>query len=143
MKSILVALSLLSANFVFASHSETPSLEISVQKVNNYVMSTGVSGYVPAIIMTAADMKNEEGKAFGDFQIVIYGEAVKQFADPTEGPKLVKMAKEAGAKLVLCEFALKKFGIDKSQLPIGLDYVGNAFKHAINLQKKGYFALGL
>lgn len=143
MKSIFIALSLLTAPLLIANPTVDPVVTQAVAKVNNYVMSTGVPGYVPAIIMTAADMKKEEGKNFGDFQIVIYGEAIKQFADPTEGPKLVAMAKEAGAKLVICEFAMQKYGITKAQFPTGLDYVGNAFKHAIGLQKKGYYSLGL
>lgn len=143
MKNILFALSLLFVTLSLTGQTMDTKPLTKIETRNNYVMSTGVAGYVPAIIMTAVEMKKEEGSSFGDFQIVIYGEAVKQFGQKEEAEKLIEMAKNAGAKLVLCEFAMQKFNMDKSLLPAGLDYVGNAFKHAITLQKQGYYALGL
>lgn len=109
----------------------------------NYVMMTGVEDYVPAIIMTAAEMKQAEGEAYGDFQVLVYGAAVKQFADVTKGSALVKSAQEANATIVLCKFAVDKYGIDEKKLPKGVNFVGNAFMHGVELQKKGYISLGL
>jgi len=123
--------------------ANNPIITNMPNEVNNYIMTTGVANYVPVMIMTAAEMKKEEGQKFGEFQIVIYGAAVKQFADKEEGQKLVNMAKEAGATIVLCEFALKHLGIEKESLPEGLDYVHNAFKYNLNMETKGFIVLSV
>lgn len=112
-------------------------------EVNNYIMTTGVPGYVPVIIMTAAEMKSKEGEKFGKFQVVIYGEAVKQFADKEAGQKLVDMAKASGATIILCDLALKHFGISKESLPEGLEFVENAFTYNLDMLKEGYYVLGV
>lgn len=143
MKTLLFLMSL-----IFSCQLTQPVLAQKVTKTtavtnNNYLMTTGVPGYVPAILMTAAEIKKAEGSSLGAFQVVLYGEAVKQFADPEEGTKLIKMAEEAGAEIILCEFALKKFGIAKDQLPAGLKFVGNAFQHSLNMQKKGFYILSV
>ena len=124
-------------------YANNPEVKISTLKVDNYIMTTGVANYVPVMIMTAAEMRKEEGKQVGEFQIVLYGAAVKQFADKEAGQKLVDMAKEAGAKIVLCDFALKHFGIDSASLPKGLEYVHNAFKYGLNMKVKGYITLSV
>lgn len=140
---------ILVASFMFLGYTvqpvyaNNPEVIISTNKVNNYIMTTGVANYVPVMIMTAAEMKKEEGKQFGEFQIVLYGAAVKQFADKEVGAKLVKMAKEAGAKIILCDFALKHFGIDRESLPEGLEYIHNAFKYNLNMKNKGYNVLSV
>ena len=115
----------------------------SSEKINNYIMTTGVANYVPVMIMTAAEMKKEEGKQFGEFQIVIYGAAVKQFEDKVEGQKLIDMANKAGATIILCDLALKHFGISKESLPEGVKIIHNAFKYNLNMKNKGYTLLSV
>ena len=112
-------------------------------KVNNYIITTGVPGYVPVMIMTSAELMAEEGENFGRFEVVVYGEAVKQFADKEAGQKLVDMAKASGATIVLCDFALKHFGISRESLPEGLEFVENAFTYNLKKQKEGFFVLGV
>lgn len=112
-------------------------------KVNNYIITTGVPGYVPVMIMTSAELMAEEGENFGKFEVVVYGEAVKQFADKEAGQKLVDMAKASGATIVLCDFALTHFGISRESLPEGLEFVKNAFTYNLKKQKEGFFVLGV
>lgn len=112
-------------------------------KINNYIMTTGVSNYIPVMIMTAAEMKKEEGKQFGEFEVVIYGAAVKLFTDKAEGEKVIAMAKEAGVKLILCDLALKHLGISQKELPDGLTYVHNAFKYVLNKKTEGFTVLSV
>ncbi len=123
--------------------ANNPIITNMPNEVNNYIMTTGVANYVPVMILTAAEMKKEEGLKFGEFQIVLYGAAVQQFADKEEGQKLVNMAKEAGATIVLCEFALKHFGIERESLPEGIEYVHNAFKYDLNMKTKGFIVLSV
>jgi intracellular sulfur oxidation DsrE/DsrF family protein len=124
-------------------YANNPIVSTTNIDVNNYIMTTGVPGYVPVIIMTAAEMKSKEGEKFGEFQVVIYGEAVKQFADKDAGQKLVDMAKASGATIILCELALKHFGISRESLPEGLEFVENAFTYNLDMLKEGYFVLGV
>jgi len=124
-------------------YANNPIVSNTNNKTTNYIVTTDVYSYVPVIIMTAAEMKKEEGTQFGKFQIVIYGEAVKQFADKEEGQKLVDMAKASGATIILCDFALIHFKISRKSLPKGLEFIHNAFKYNLNMQKKGYFVLGV
>ncbi|MDD3722993.1 MAG: DsrE family protein [Lutibacter sp.] len=124
-------------------YANNPIVSTTNIEVNNYIMTTGVSGYVPVIIMAAAEMKSKEGEKFGKFEVVIYGEAVKQFADKDAGQKLVDMAKASGATIILCDLALKNFGISKESLPEGLEFVENAFTYNLEMLKKGYYVLGV
>lgn len=124
-------------------YANNPIVSTTNIEVNNYIMATGVPGYVPVIIMTAAEMKSKEGEKFGKFEVVLYGEAVKQFADKDAGQKLVDMAKASGATIILCDFALKHFGISKESLPEGLEFVDNAFTYNLDMLKKGYYVIGV
>lgn len=124
-------------------YANNPIVSTTNIEVNNYIMTTGVSGYVPVIIMVAAEMKSKEGEKFGKFEIVLYGEAVKQFADKDAGQKLVDMAKASGATIILCEFALKHLGISTESLPEGIEFVENAFTYNLEMLKKGYYVLGV
>ena len=126
---------------VYSSNSVVKNT--SIIEVNNYIMTTGVANYIPVMIMTAVEIKKEEGKQFGDFQVVVYGAAVKIFADKAEGQKLVEMAKDAGVTIVLCDFALKHFGIERESLPEGLEYIHNAFKYNFDMKAKGYIVLSV
>lgn len=122
-------------------YANNPVISITNSEKSNYIITTGVSNYVQVIIMTAAEMKKEESEQIGKFQIVLYGAAVKQFADKVEGQKLVDMAKKAGATIILCDFALKHFGITRESLPKGLEFVHNAFNYNLIKKKEGYIVL--
>ncbi|HEY9170317.1 MAG TPA: DsrE family protein [Lutibacter sp.] len=124
-------------------YANNPIESTSNIEVNNYIMTTGVPGYVPVIIMTAAEMKLKEGEKFGKFEVVLYGEAVKQFAEKDGGQKLVDMAKASGATIILCDFALKHFGISRESLPEGLEFIENAFTYNLDMIKAGYHVLGV
>lgn len=124
-------------------HANNPIEKNTIKKVDNYIIATGVSGYVPVMIMTSAELKAEEGESFGKFEVVIYGEAVKQFADKEAGQKLVDMAKASGATIVLCDFALIHFKISRESIPEGVKFVKNAFTYNLKKQKEGYIVLGV
>lgn len=144
MRSLLLVL-LFALSFSTQSIEATNKVEPAVvtSEINNYLMTTGVANYIPVMIMTAAEMKKEEGKQFGEFEVVIYGAAVKLFTDKAEGEKLIAMAKEAGVKIVLCDFALKHLGISQDELPDGLIFVHNAFKYALNKKTEGFTVLSV
>jgi len=124
-------------------HANNPIEKNINNKVNNYIITTGVSGYVPVMIMSSAELMAEEGDNFGKFEVVIYGEAVKQFADKEAGQKLVDMAKASGATIVLCDFALIHFKISRESIPKGVKFVKNAFTYNLKKQKEGYIVLGV
>ena len=140
---ILVILFMVLGQTAQPIYANSPIVSSTNIKVNNYIMTTGVPGYVPVIIMAAAEMKSKEGEKFGKFQVVIYGEAVKQFADKDAGQKLIEMAKASGATIILCDLALQHFGISKESLPKGLEFVQNAFMYNLNMLKENYFVLGV
>ncbi len=124
-------------------YANNPIVSTTNNEVVNYIMTTGVPGYVPVLIMTSAEMMSKEGEKFGRFEVVLYGAAVKQFADKEAGQKLVDMAKTSGATIILCDFALMKYGISRESLPKGLEFIPNVFTYSLDMIKEGYIVLGV
>lgn len=147
MKKTFLVIGLLSLLSIPTSLSAQSTLKQTAVKhldtKSNYLMTTGVSHYIAPMIMTAAEMRKEQGSNLGKFELVIYGEAVKVFYKNPKAKDLLKQAKKANVDIILCEFALKKFEISKNDLSKQLKYVDNAFKYSLNAQREGYIALGL
>lgn len=55
----------------------------------------------------------------------------------------MKQAEEAGVKIVACGFSLNKFKVDRKDIPQEMEVVENGILYDFQLQKKGYYSLGL
>lgn len=79
-----------------------------------------------------------------DSVLLVYGRAVQAFskditAKPPQVAAAIKEAKEAGARIILCGEALKRFDIPKEKLEPGVDeVVPNSIFTLAELVSKGY-----
>ncbi len=93
-----------------------------------------------ASIMTASEMKQANPKV--DFEIVIMGQMVQELHNK-EFRAEFDAANKAGIKLVVCEFALKVYGVEMKDLPSYFIGTPNAHKYMFQLQEKNYNTLSI
>jgi intracellular sulfur oxidation DsrE/DsrF family protein len=110
---------------------------------NNYVVLTKKVPQLQPILLTAEALKKEDGKAFGDFQVIICGKEIGDITDPSKMNTFIQKAEKLGVKLVACGFSLNKFKVDKTKVPKEMKTVENGILYNFQLQKKGYKSLSL
>lgn len=110
---------------------------------NNYVVLTRKVPQLKPILLAAEELAAQDGEKFGDFQVVVCGKAVQNLNNKEMMADFVQKAERAGVIINACGFSLKKFGVDKSQLPANLRVVENGILHNFELQKKGYLSIEL
>lgn len=110
---------------------------------NNYVVMTKKVPQLQPIILAAEALKAEEGKNFGEFQVIICGKLIGDITDPEKTNKLIKKAKKADVTLIACGFSLTKFNVDRATVPKAFKIVENGILHNLQLQKKEYKSLSL
>ncbi|MHB1108644.1 MAG: DsrE family protein [Lutibacter sp.] len=112
-------------------------------KKNNYVVLTKTIPQLQPIILTAEALAKEDGRKFGDFQVIICGKTVTDLTDKEMMRKFIDKAEKAKVKIVICGFSLKQFGVDQKDIPQELEVVDNGILHNFQLQKKGYLSVEL
>jgi len=110
---------------------------------NNYVVLTSKIPQLKPILLTAESLAKEDGKDYGDFQIIICGKTVEDLKDKTLMHDLLHQAKEQHVKIVVCGLSLNKFKVEKSEIPKELEVVPNGILYNFQLQKKGYRSITL
>ena len=124
------------------SNTNLQAQEINTHK-NNYVLMTKKVAQLQPIILAAEALKAEEGKNFGDFEIIICGKEIGDITDTEKINKFINKAEKAGVTIVACGFSLNKFKIDRNTVPKEIKIVENGILHNLQLQKKGYKSLSL
>lgn len=104
---------------------------------NNYLVLTRQIQQLQPIILTAEALATEDGPGFGDFQVVICGQTVKELTDKPMMKKFIDKAEQSNIQLVICGFSLDKFEVDRDELPEGLEILENGILYGFQLQKKG------
>jgi intracellular sulfur oxidation DsrE/DsrF family protein len=113
------------------------------QHTHNYVVLTKKVPQLQPIILTAKALAEEDGEYFGDFQVIICGKTVTDLRDGNEIKQFIEKAEAANVKIVVCGFSIKKFKVDKNDIPQELEIVDNGILHNFQLQKKGYMSIAL
>ena len=110
---------------------------------NNYVVLTKKVDQLKPIILTAEALALEDGERFGDFQVIVCGQDISQLADKDKMKDFLSQAEKAGVHLIACGFSLNKFKVERKDIPQEMEIVENGILHNFQLQKKGYYSLGL
>lgn len=119
--------------------AQTASVES--EKTFNYVVLTKNLEQLPSIFMTAKTLAGNE-KEFGQFDLVIYGEAVKDIK-PTEIEEMIKNAGDHKLNLLICGYSLKAFKVNTSPFEDTVKIIDNAVLHDLQMQNKGFLSLTL
>lgn len=112
-------------------------------KTNNYVVITSNIQQIKPIVLAAKDLAKEDGKIFGEFQLIICGKAVAELTQPEKIAPFLEMAKKEGVKLVACGYSLNESKINPKDLPSEVKVVDNGLFYDFQLQKKGYLSIEL
>lgn len=112
------------------------------QAVTNYVVLTKKVAQLKPILLAAADLAKEDGKNFGNFEIIVCGKNIGELADLKKIEPYMGEAKKLGVSIVACGFSLNKLKV-KSPLPKEMKIVDNGVLYNLELQKKGYLSLEL
>ena len=109
-----------------------------------FVLTTGLEDLQSVnMAIRHAGMAKKSGY-LDDSVLLVYGRAVQAFskditAKPPQVSAAIKEAKEAGARIVVCGEALKRFDIPKEKLEPGVDeVVPNSIITLAELVSKGY-----
>lgn len=109
----------------------------------NYVVLTRHIPQLKPIIFAAQDLAEEDGENFGEYHVVVCGQTIEDITDLQKMKEYLTLAKKHNVKLFACGFSMKKFGIQPSQLPKGVDVVKNGILYNFQLQKEGYKSITL
>ncbi|QAA80503.1 hypothetical protein EI546_01605 [Aequorivita sp. H23M31] len=144
MKTIISTI-ILSFILVGANAQKMTSRQAQEQKqeLSNYIVLTQSVEQLEPILMAATQLMKEDEKAFGDFQIVLYGKEVATLTDENIAEKYAKMFDEMEIRLMVCELSLKKYSNNSGKLSNYIKTVDNAFSYNLMLQKKGFLSLTL
>ncbi|MDR2223219.1 MAG: hypothetical protein LBE34_10825 [Flavobacteriaceae bacterium] len=125
-----------------ATNLKSFSIEAVAQKTtgDKYAMLVQNTKSLRSSIMTATEMKKERPTI--TFEIVIMGPVVQDL-NKEELRTELDAANKAGIKLVVCEFALKVFGIELKSLPSYIQGTPNAHKYMFQLQENKYNTLSI
>lgn len=116
--------------------------EKSEDKYNYIVLSQKIQQLKP-IILAAQNLALEDGDKFGEFHVVICGEAIKAIHQKEFMKENIDFALKNDVKLFACELSMKKFDIEKSQIPKNMGIVKNGLLYNFQLQKKGFKSITL
>lgn len=144
MKTIFSTL-LLSVFFIVGNAQQSRTNQISplTQESNfNYVVLTKNVEHLKPILLAAEVLSKEDGKAFGNFEIIVCGKNIGELTDLKRMEPFMKEAQRLGASIIACGFSLKKFEV-KEELPKEMKTVENGILYNLQLQKKGYKSLSL
>tara|TARA_R100001369_G_scaffold28219_3_gene50683 strand:- start:11992 stop:12414 length:423 start_codon:yes stop_codon:yes gene_type:complete len=140
MKKLILGLTILALTFTNSLNAQTTKQE---QHSHNYVVLTKKIPQLQPIFLTAEALAKEDGKSFGDFQAIICGKTVEDLTDKEMMKSFIEKAEKAHVKIVVCGLSLKKFKVNKEDIPHELEVVDNGLLHNFQLQKKGYLSIEL
>ena len=139
MKTIILS----SIALMLSFFSVNAQAQTSTQKDHNYVVLTRKIPQLKPIILTAEALSEQDGDEYGDFQVVICGKTVTDLTDKGLMKPYLEQAEKAGVHIKACGFSLKKFGVNKEEIPAEIEVVQNGILHNFELQKKGYLSIEL
>lgn len=141
---IIIALFLIGISFfndVKAQNSTTFQVENAIKKNGKYALLVQNYKHFMVSVMTGEEYKTQSPKI--QFEIVLIGEVVKDLAENPELKQFIEKAQKAGVKIVVCEFAMEKLGVKKSQYHSSILTTPNGFTYLFGLQESGFKTITL
>lgn len=141
---IIIALFLLGItlfNDVKAQNLTTSQVENAIKKDGKYALLVQNSKHFMVSVMTGEEYKTKNTGI--QFEIVLIGEVVKDLAEKEDLKPFIEKAQKAGVKIVVCEFAMEKLGVKKSQYQPSILTTPNGFTYLFGLQELGFKTITL
>lgn len=109
----------------------------------NYVVTAKNTRQIHGTLIAAKELKKEDEKSFGNFEVIVCGKDVGELTDPEKISEIYKRANHQGVELIACGYSLNKFKVDRKRLPKGMPIVENGILYNLQLQTKNYINLEL
>lgn len=141
---IIIALFLLGITFfndVKAQSLTTSQVENAIKKDGKYALLVQNSKHFMVSVMTGEEYKTKNTGI--QFEIVLIGEVVKDLAEKEDLKPFIEKAQKTGVKIVVCEFAMEKLGVKKSQYQPSILTTPNGFTYLFGLQELGFKTITL
>ena len=144
-KLLFLTLFLLAGTFIStqaqpsATEKKTSAIQSNEQS-NNYALLVRNYNHLRAAVNTLDMMTSENPKAVNNFEVVFCGRKITKI---NKHQSLINEAKQKGVTLTACGMSMKKFSMDKKQLPNGVVVKPNGLIRIFELQKKGYKTITL
>ena len=141
---IIIALFLLGItlfNDVKAQNLTTSQVENAIKKDGKYALLVQNSKHFMVSVMTGEEYKTKNTGI--QFEIVLIGEVVKDLAEKEDLKPFIEKAQKTGVKIVVCEFAMEKLGVKKSQYQPSILSTPNGFTYLFGLQELGFKTITL
>lgn len=141
---IIIALFLLGItlfNDVKAQSLTTSQVENAIKKDGKYALLVQNSMHFMVSVMTGEEYKTKNAGI--QFEIILIGEVVKDLAEKEDLKAFIQRAEKAGIKIVVCEFAMNKLGVNKSQYHSSILTTPNGFTYIFGLQELGFKTITL
>ena len=111
----LLVLILSTSIAVNAQEQNVNQIENSIKNNGKYALLVQNSKHLMASVMTGEAFKNKSEAI--QFEIVLIGKVVKDLATDEKLKSVVMKAEKLGIRIVVCEFAMNKLGVVKSDYP--------------------------
>lgn len=115
--------------------------QTSTSDQNDYVVLSKTIKQLKPILLTATSLAEEDGDAYGEFQVVFCGKTVADIQDNADFQALLKQAAQHHLKVYVCGLSLKAFGVNPEELPQHLEVVENGIFYGFQLKKQGFISL--
>ena len=140
-KNLLTALIILFSFSVSAQHEARGTMDRQlVEDLNNTPkMALGLQKerHINGAFIFFDDMLNSDLK-FENFEIVIWGDVVKNLKGATELSQLIEENQHPKLRVSVCQAAMQRLGLQDADLPEGATPVPNAFRRLLQIQATGY-----
>ena len=128
-------------NDVKAQNLTTSQVENAIKKDGKYALLVQNSKHFMVSVMTGEEYKTKNTGI--QFEIVLIGEVVKDLAEKEDLKPFIEKAQKTGVKIVVCEFAMEKLGVKKSQYQPSILTTPNGFTYLFGLQELGFKTITL
>jgi len=110
-------------------------------KKNNYLILSKNIQQLKPVLLTANELRKEDGKKYGSFYVIMCGKTVSDIPNNTDFNQLLKQVKDQNVKVFVCGISLNTFHVNRAQLPEGVELMENGILYGFQLTKKGFITL--
>lgn len=116
-------------------------IENAVKKDGKYAILAQSSRHLTGAVLAGAEIKED----FPDVQFVVgmAGPVVKELAEDEDLKEAVETAKRYGIKLIVCEFAMNRLNVKKTDYDGYIQTTPNVYRYMFGIQEVGFKILSL
>lgn len=138
---IIILLGLNSFTTVNAQSLTQTEIENSIKSNGKYALLVQNNMHFQAAVMTGERYKTKNPEI--QFEIVLIGPIVKDLATDENLKSFVETSKKNGIKITVCEYAMQKLGVEKSQYDPYIQTTANGFTYVFGLLENGFQTISL